>query len=237
MRAVRRLLIVLLVLFGLFVAADRIALHFAESEAASKIQSSQNLPQKPSVSIGGFPFLTQLLSSTFDEVKVTSPEFNVNDGKGGPDIQLRNFVIDAKHVKVTGNYSGLVAGTGTGSAEISYADLSGALPDHLAVSYGGTPGKVKVSGKVDVPVLGSQNISGTADVSVASGSSIGLSNLSAIKGIAPGLGDLVGSLLQTKLQIAGLPTGLGLNTVQAGPDGIAVKVSGTNVSLSSRTAN
>jgi len=232
MRAARRTLIVLLVLFGLFVAADRLALHFAESEAASKIQSSRNLPEKPSVSIGGFPFLTQLASSKFDEVKVTSSELTVNDGKGGPDIRLQDFAIDGKGVRVTGNYSGIVADSGTGSAEISYTDLSNALPNHLTVAYGGTPGKVKVSGKVDVPVLGEQNVSGTADVSVVNGTGISLGNLSGISGIPSGVGDLVASFLQPKLEIAGLPSGLKLNSVQAGPDGIAVTVSGTNVSLS-----
>ena len=232
MRAARRLLIVLLVLFGLFVAADRLALHFAESEAASKIQSARNLPQKPSVSIGGFPFLTQLASSKFDEVKVTSPELTVNDGKGGPDIRLQDFAIDGKGVRVTGDYSGIVADSGTGSAEISYADLSGALPNHVTVAYGGSPGKVKVSGTVDVPVLGKQNVSGTASVSVANGSSISLSDLGGISGVPAGLGDIVASVLEPKLQIAGLPSGLKLDSVQAGPDGIAVAVSGTDVSLS-----
>lgn len=232
MRAASRLLIVLLVLFGLFVAADRIALHFAESEAASKIQSARNLPQKPSVSIGGFPFLTQLASSKFDEVKVTSPELTVNDGKGGPNLRLQNFAIDGKGVRVTGNYSGIVADSGTGSALISYQDLSNALPNHVTVAYGGAPGKVKVSGKVDVPILGSQNVSGTADVSVVDGTDISLNNLSGISGIAPGIGDIVSSFLQPKLQIAGLPGGLKLNSVQSGPDGVAVSVSGTNVSLS-----
>ncbi|MHA6761005.1 LmeA family phospholipid-binding protein [Streptacidiphilus sp. PAMC 29251] len=232
MRAARRLLIVLLVLFGLFVAADRIALHFAESEAATKMQTSRNLPEKPKVSIEGFPFLTQLLSSKFDEVKVTSPELTVNDGKGGPNLRLQNFAIDGKDVRVTGNYTGIVAGSGTGSALISYSDLTNALPNHTVVAYGGAPGKVKVSGKVDLPVLGAQNVSGRADVSVVDGTEISLNNLSGITGVAPGVGDLVASFLQPKLQIAGLPAGLKLNSVQAGPDGVTVQVSGTDVSLS-----
>jgi hypothetical protein len=232
MRAARRLLIVVIVLVGLFVAADRIALHFAESEAASKIQSARNLPQKPTVGIGGFPFLTQLVSSKFDEVTVTSPELTVNDGKGGPDVRLQNFRIDGKGVRVTGNYTGIVADSGTGSALISYADLSAALPNHLTVGYGGTPGKVKVAGKFDVPVLGPENVSGTADVSVVDGTSISLSNLSGLGGVDPTVGGLVSAFLQPKLQLAGLPSGLRLDSVQAGPDGIAVAVSGANVSLS-----
>lgn len=232
MRAARRLFIVLLVLFGLFAAADRIALHFAEAEAASRIQTSRNLPQKPSVSIEGFPFLTQLASSSFDEVKVTSPELTVNNGRGGPNVRLQNFSVDGKGVKVTGNYTGIVADSGTGSALISYADLSAALPNHVTVTYGGTPGKVKVSGKVDVPVLGPKNVTGTADVNVVNGNGISLNNLSGISGVDPGIAGVVASFLQPQLQLAGLPSGLKLDSVQSGPDGVEVHVSGTNVSLS-----
>ncbi|WP_042398152.1 LmeA family phospholipid-binding protein [Streptacidiphilus carbonis] len=231
MRAARRLLIVLIVLAALFVAADRITLHIAESQAASKIQTERKLPQKPKVSIEGFPFLTQLASKKFDEIKLSAPELTVNDGKGGPDIQLQNFRIDAKNVKVTGDYSGIVAGSGTGTARISYADLSAALPNKVTVGYGGAPGKVKVSGTFDVPVLGAQQVSGTADISVVDGNGISLNNISGISGVDPTVASLVSSFLQPKLQLAGLPSGLRLDTVQPGPDGIDVTVSGTDVSL------
>ncbi|MEK8171442.1 hypothetical protein NKH77_24475 [Streptomyces sp. M19] len=40
-RALRTTLIVVVVLGGLFVGADRLALHFAESEVADKIKSTQ----------------------------------------------------------------------------------------------------------------------------------------------------------------------------------------------------
>ena len=68
------LLVLLLVLVGLFVAADRIALGLAEDKAATALQSSQNLPQKPDVSVEGFPFLTQLLAGNFGEVVVTADD-------------------------------------------------------------------------------------------------------------------------------------------------------------------
>jgi hypothetical protein len=232
MRAARRLLIVLIVLAALFVAADRITLHLAESQAASSIQSQRNLSQKPSVSIEGFPFLTQLASKKFDEIKLSASALTVNDGKGGPNIRLQNFRIDAKNVKVTGNYNGIFAGSGTGTARISYADLSAALPNKVTVAYGGSPGKVKVSGKVDLPVLGAQQVSGTADIVVVNGTGISLTNISGITGVDPTVADLVSSFLQPQLALAGLPSGLRLDSVQPGPDGIDVTVSGTNVSLS-----
>lgn len=232
MRAARRLLIVAVVLIGLLVAADRLAVHFAEGEAATKIQTARNLPQKPTVSIGGFPFLTQLLNSRFDDITVTSPELTVSDGNGGQSVRLQDFRVEGTGVTVSGNYTALVADHGTGSALIGYADLSAALPNHLTAAYGGTPGKVKVSGKVPVPVLGTQNVSGTADLSVAGGNTIGLGNLSGISGVDPAVAGLVSSFLQPKLQLAGLPSGLKLDSVVSGPNGVTVQISGTNVSLS-----
>jgi hypothetical protein len=65
MRAVRRLLIVLVVLAILFTAADRISVAVAQSQAASRIQSSKGLNKKPSVSIEGFPFLTSCCRGTW----------------------------------------------------------------------------------------------------------------------------------------------------------------------------
>ena len=47
-------LIALVVLAALLVAADRVAAAVTESRLAAKIQSSQNLSQKPAVSIDGF---------------------------------------------------------------------------------------------------------------------------------------------------------------------------------------
>ena len=232
MRALRRLIIVLVILFGLFVAADRIAVRMAESEAASKLQSSRDLAQKPSVSIGGFPFLTQLLDSKLDEVKVHANDMAVH-GPSGPSVTLETFDADLKGVKVSSNYSTAVADTATGTAVISYASLTAALPNHPTVSYGGD-GKVKVSGKVDIPILGEQQVSGTADISVVNGDTIGISNisdLSGLSGIDQAAASIVTAFLEPQFQLQGLPTGLKLTQLQAVPDGVSISVTGTNVVL------
>src|SRR6478609_10912606 len=65
-RPLKILLIVLVVLAGLFVALDRIGNYVAEPVAANTIKTSQDLPSKPDVDIGGFPFLTQLVARDFD---------------------------------------------------------------------------------------------------------------------------------------------------------------------------
>jgi hypothetical protein len=58
---VRKLLTFIVVLGLLLVLADRVAWWVAERGVATAIQESENLPQRPGVSIGGFPFLTQAI--------------------------------------------------------------------------------------------------------------------------------------------------------------------------------
>lgn len=116
------LLVVLLVLFGLFVAADRIAANVVEDRAADVLQSSQNLPNRPDVSIGGFPFLTQLATRRFNDVTVSDDEVPLPSG-----ITLDNVVVHLSDVRISSDYSTLSAPRATADALISYPMLSQAL--------------------------------------------------------------------------------------------------------------
>ncbi|WP_034089160.1 LmeA family phospholipid-binding protein [Streptacidiphilus albus] len=231
MRALRRLIIVLVVLFGLFAAADRIAVYVAEGQAASALQNARGLSQKPSVSIEGFPFLTQLLGGSLDEVKIHANELAVTT-PSGTDVTLQNFSADLKGVRLESGFSKAVADNATGTATISYADISAALPKGVTVAYGGGD-KVKVSGSASLPVLGEQQVSGTASLNVVGGDRISLSGISGVTGVDPALAGLVTSLLEPQFQLSGLPTGLQLTQITAEPTGVSVGVAGTGVVLNS----
>ncbi len=53
-------------------------------------------------------------------------------------------------MKLNGDYSGGTAERATGSALITYADLTAASQTGATLSYGGAPGKVKVTASVDI---------------------------------------------------------------------------------------
>jgi len=72
----RGLVITLIVLIGLLIAADFGAKAFAESAIASKIDSS-GLGTKPSVSIEGFPFLTQVAARNLKQIDISASNFTV----------------------------------------------------------------------------------------------------------------------------------------------------------------
>jgi hypothetical protein len=218
MRNLRRVLIILVILFGLFVTVDRIAVHVAENQAASKIQSSRGLSQKPDVSIEGFPFLTQLVGSKLDEVKLHAKDMKVS----GSSLQLAQLDATLNGVKISSNYSSAVADSATGKVYVTYDALSSVLPNHTTVTYGGQPGKVKVS-----TTISGQAISGTADVAVAGGNKLSLDNLNT--------GDPVTSFLANvfapEIPVAGLPTGLELKSITAEENGVAIEATGTDVHL------
>ncbi|WP_042413079.1 LmeA family phospholipid-binding protein [Streptacidiphilus anmyonensis] len=218
MRNLRRLLIVLVLLFGIFVTVDRVAVRFAEDQAASKIQSARGLAQKPNVTIEGFPFLTQLIGSKLDEIKVHANDVKDPQSK----VELASLDADLTGVKISSDYSSAIADHATGTVVITYDSLNAALPAGTSVTYGGQPGKVKVSTSIE-----GQSIHGTADISVVGGDNIGLNHLDTGNPLL----DLGANIFAPSVPVAGLPSGLKLDSIQAEADGVSVAASGTNVSL------
>lgn len=233
---VRPVLITVVVLGVLFVAADRIAVKVVESKAASRLQSSQDLSVKPDVSIKGFPFLTQVAGGTLDDVKASGE--GITAGNGQTTLHITRFSANLHDVQLSNGYSTAVAKSASGSALISYQDLSDAAPDGVKVSYGGRnpqtgAGQVKVSGHVSL--LGkSWDRSVVSEVTLKNGDTLGLHALSIpdIGGL-PELEDLVRQQIDFSQQVHGLPSGIKLKKVTVDPKGMSIELAGTDVSLTS----
>jgi hypothetical protein len=234
MRAARILLIIAVIVGALFVAADRIALHFAESQAAGKAEQTLALTSKPDVTINGFPFLTQVLDKKLNDVQVTAKD--IHTGAGGQALVIQSFSADLHGVLLSGNYSSVVADTATGTAGISYAELSKAAPTGVTVSYGGASadgkGQVKVTANVTMPLLGTVTRSVVSQIGVQSGNTLSL-RAGSVPGVSsiPGLGALLSQKIDFSRQLVGLPAGLQLKSVATTPAGITLSLSGTNVVL------
>jgi hypothetical protein len=85
---VRRLLIVLVVLAGLLVVADRVGVVVAQRALATQIRTELALQQTPQVRIGGIPFLTQAVRGRYRDVRVVLPDVD-----SGP---LQDVRVDAR---------------------------------------------------------------------------------------------------------------------------------------------
>ena len=145
----RRAVIVVLVIVGLLVVADRVALAAAEHVVAGRIQTDQGLAERPDVTIHGFPFLTQALAGRYDDVTV-----HVR-GLRDRTVPVAKLTVDLHGVHVplsavtSGHLSRVPVDRATAKVLLSYDDVNSYLGRHLTVSEGDN-GQVKVTGSVTV---------------------------------------------------------------------------------------
>lgn len=252
MRALRIFLIVVVVLAGVFVAADRIAVSFAQDKAADELRSSENLSEKPDVSINGFPFLTQIAGGELDDVRVGIKDYTATTGgasgdgaaaQGSATIHITDLNAQMKGVTFANSFSTATADSATGSARISYAELLKAArvqPVEVApgvtakvthLSDGGN-GKIKVT--VAATVLGKEL---KEPITVLSTLRVDGDVVKAHADAAPKIGGVptpeskVRQITDFQQTITGLPAGIHIDQVSAAPDGVHVTVVGSHVHL------
>lgn len=240
MRALRILLIVVVILGGLFVIADRVAVHLAEGEVADKLKTTENLAVTPDVSIKGFPFLTQVVSGELDDTEVGIKDYEAAAGTDGAKIRIGDIRANFRSVAFSGDYSSATAATADGTATISYDELlkaarseptqifPGATAEVVGLADGGN-GKIKVNVKVTAlgrsstyPVLSTVTVDGDT-VRVHADN---LPNL--VVEVAEGK---VRSITDFEQKIDDLPGGIELDKVEAAANGVEVAVKGSNVKL------
>ncbi|MFJ2113601.1 MULTISPECIES: DUF2993 domain-containing protein [unclassified Streptomyces] len=249
MRALRILLILAVVFGGLFVAADRAAVYFAEGQVADRIKSSQALTSDPRVSIKGFPFLTQVLGSSLDEVDISLG--GVNARANGRTVRVTEVRAVLKDVTIDSGFSSATAARADGSARISYADLQQSAPKGVTVSYAGAEraakGQVELSGSVgdvaegagiSVPapfdaLLGNEKLSLYSTVSLVNGDTVRLKADSLPDLPVPGMESLLRDAVDYDMKIDGLPSTVELDKVASTEDGLLFSGTGTNISLTS----
>ncbi|MEU6776351.1 DUF2993 domain-containing protein [Streptomyces sp. NPDC046759] len=243
MRALRILLIIVVILGGLFVIADRIAVHFAEGEAADKLQSRENLASTPDVNIKGFPFLTQVAGGSLDDVEVGIKNYEAATGTAGKTIRIDDLKADMKSVSFSGDYSSATAATATGTATISYAELlKAAASQPTEVAPGVTARIVGLSdggnGKIKVMVEGTVSSLGIKrTVPVLSSVTVRNDKVQVHADSLPRLGaaviaeNRIREITDFQQAVDQLPGGIKLDEVQAAQDGVRITVKGSDVRL------
>lgn len=215
----RKVVIRLAVLLALAVAADRISVAVVDGVVASQLKKVGRLSADPSVSVRGFPFLTQALAGRFDEVAVTVPSLDAGD------VRLRNLqlVVRGARVPLRDALSGSVGAVAvdgiSGSAQLPYADLAAlsTVKDLTVVPAGDgvmLRGTVLVAGRsVKGSALASAELS--HDVLVVRSRSVttDVPTSAAIRA-------QVGALLDLRVRLGGLPFGLHVVDATAGPTGL-----------------
>ncbi|AWN32254.1 DUF2993 domain-containing protein [Streptomyces sp. NEAU-S7GS2] len=225
------LLVLVVILGGLFVAADRVAVGLAEDKAAEKIRASQGLDKTPTVAIKGFPFLTQVAGRSLQEVDADLG--GIEARAEGRSLRIDRLSAHFFEVGLTSDYTSIEsAATATGNARITYADLTKAAGGGVKISYGGEKNgrsQVKISPNVPLPV--SLNVTGS--LTIVNGTTVRLraDGLPAMCKALPGCETKVRAQTDHDWKLAQLPGNLKLDKVVTMHEGISISASGKDVRL------
>lgn len=244
MRALRTLLIVAVILGGIFVIVDRVAVNLAEGEAADRLKANENLASTPDVSIKGFPFLTQVAGGTLDGVEVGIRDYEATTGDGARKIRIDDLRADMEGVEFSGDFGSATAARATGTATVAYDELletarseptrvgPGVTANVLGLSDGGN-GKIKV--EVEATVLGAElpePISVLSSVTVVDGHTVrvkadGVPKFGGVELVESRIREIT----DFEQKIDGLPGGIRLDKVEAARNGVEITVKGSDVRL------
>jgi hypothetical protein len=122
------LVFMLVVLAGLYVAADLGARAAADAGVAKELQTSLQLSRRPDVSLGRFPFIPKLVAGRFDQVHATAHGFRTSGGLRFAEVtlDLRDVTFSALRV-LRGADSSIGIGNGTGTATLTGGEITDAM--------------------------------------------------------------------------------------------------------------
>lgn len=147
-------LVAVLALAGLVVIADRGVQAVAENQIATQLQTDLRTPEKPSVDLGPFPFLTEIATGRVTSARVRLDEVALPNGNGATATD-----VDARFgdITISDQFSRIAAGNGEATGLLSYPSLSSLTG--LDLSYAGTD---RVQVDFELPLGRREPVSGTA---------------------------------------------------------------------------
>ncbi|MCL9796802.1 DUF2993 domain-containing protein, partial [Frankia sp. AgKG'84/4] len=239
----RLLAIIAVVLVVLFVVGDRVGVVIAKGQMRKQVEASvaENLkpgdpvPTVTDVSIGGFPFLTQVLFGKFTDIGVGI------DGipTPGPKISSVKAHLRGVHVPLgdalTDNVGQVPVDEVRATVFITYADLNAYLAKQAgAVQVNPVDGgkQVEVLGTVDVPGFRSQQVGGVTTFGVTDNSlTLAPSGLKVVGGLNFSIPLPTGVFPAIPIPVSGLPFHLKLVKASTNATGLSLTATAKDLVL------
>lgn len=230
MRVVKGVAVVLALLVGLALVADRIAVALAEEQVADAIAEGGELPGAPDVSIGGWPFLTQALTGNYSDVSIRLTAADLGEPEGtSADVRLRGVRVPLSDV-LGGAVTAIPVDRVDGVVSLSYALLSRELGTDTTLVREGAGLRLTTTVQVlgyEVPLtaVGTVTLEGQELVIAVDGAA------AAGVELPDRVVEAAGALLDLRYPIE-LPFGLELTAVTPADDGVLVTARARDTVLS-----
>ena len=226
----KALVVVVVLMLGLLVVADRVAVGYAEGQVAAQIEQKGALKGEPKVDITGFPFLTQALGGRYDDVRIslTAAELGQPEGTRA-DVALHGVQVPLSAV-LSGSVQEVPVDRIDGTATLSYALLSAQLEGDTTLTPEGhglrITRTVEVLGqKLPLTAAGTVTLDGNdlvVDVHQAAGAGVDVPDW---------LLSRAADLLDLRYTVPTLPFGLKLTGVTPADDGVHLALKATDTVL------
>jgi len=216
-------LITLIVIVLVLVVGDRAANAYTENQMASQIQSSLGLSGKPSVTIQGFPFLTQLAARDFRTVNVNASNETITASSAGSGLlKIASLTATLHGMHIHGLNSATIDQFNA-SALVTFTALGniGGIPQGITLSADG-PNQIKAS----IDILGFSS-SAVAQVTRSGSNQINV-KVTNFNGIPA---DVLGNLANFSFSIPKLPAGVTIQSISVTQQGLQITASGQNTTL------
>jgi hypothetical protein len=221
-RAATVLIIVLVLLVALFVAADRILAAYTQNMIASTIQTQADLSAKPSVTIKGFPFLTQVAARDVRQVDISATNVTAAKTK----VTISSLTATATGVHINSSFNGATIDQINGSVLITYSALENVL------QIPGATIAADPSGGANAVTIGEGSLaSATGHVTLTSANRVTV-QLDSLGGLAGLLSGAFGSSSSYNLTIPALPIGLKVTGLSTTSQGVVLRASAHDTTLS-----
>ena len=225
-----KLLVTLVVLVGLLLAADRVAVHVADSQVASQVQQRGKLAGEPTVDITGFPFLTQAVSGTYDDVHIAMNAEQLGQPAGtSAQVSLRGVHLPLSDV-LSRSVSRIPVDRVDGTATLSYALVSAQIGHGTTLTYAGDGLRLTTTATIlgqSVPLSAAGKVRLDGDVLVVDAEQASAAGVK----VPSALVTRASQALDLRYRIPALPFGLKLTGVRPTADGVVVDVLGTDTVL------
>jgi hypothetical protein len=210
------LLVTLIVLVVAFVIADQYARSYAQNMIAAKFQTSAGMATKPSVTIEGFPFLTQVASHDIRTVDINASDVPADK------IHLTSVKAKATGVHLNSSFTGATIDHISGTALVTFATL---------VNAAGAQGVTVSADPADGPNaahVSAGPFTATASIRQTGPNQITV-KMDSLAGIAA---SFIGQLPDYTFIVPRLPAGLQLQGVSVTSEGILIAVAAQHTTLS-----
>lgn len=233
----RRLAIALVVVALALVLVDRITAYLAGQQVGARLQQRAGLAQRPAVTVGGVPFLTQLVAGDYRQVDVVATGVQAS--------RFTDLTVTARLRGIHVPVSQLLGGTATqvpvddvqATVVLPYQQIANAtgIPGlELSAHPGGSPGQVLVSGRVTV--LGrAYTVTATARLAVLGRQlQVTADPVTVLDTVVPpALRAVAAQGLSFRLSLPTLPYGLRVTGARPTEAGVELTATGQNVVLDS----